>query len=88
MNKELRNVSVHSVDLAVMNSEYNNTGVATDNSFICYTNQRIHKIIEINHTNPINENITFELYDLGMKPIPKIKIKLLRIELILNIIPD
>jgi hypothetical protein len=89
MNKGMNNISVHSKDLALMSSEYNNSGSAIDATFMRYTNNRIFKVVEINHNKPLSDdNISFELYDLNQDKIPQNKMKLLRIELILNIIPD
>ena len=83
MNKEIRTVSVHCPDLALMNSDYINNNNPLDHTFICYTNERVHKQIDLS-TNL--EFLNFQLYDdLNKILIPEDKIRLLRIELFLEL---
>jgi hypothetical protein len=82
INKELKNISVHCPELALMNTEYNNSNKGEEHTFICYTNSRINKKIEL--TSAAVDELNFELY--GEEKISEEKIKTLRIELLLELL--
>jgi hypothetical protein len=86
INKELKNVSVHCAQLALMNTEYNNSNKANEHTFICYTNSRVNKKIEL--TSAAVEELNFELFDEEDEKINEEEIKTLRIELLLELFPS